>query len=626
LMQRAIAEDPSANARPLDLVKLDSLLRDVASAQDSFARDRARTSQSVTPPIPYDDLWREDVKAYNRLVNDGGRPLYSFDLIETIAKDRCAYHDMLEPYARPPRGHVISEVEDFEYYEVIPRQWDRWQKFRRWQRDNRGIDDSASFEQEAFRVNLEGLREEWEPTWTGTLEGKIAHEWAIFKEPYGVWEIQRRHRNWQRKHQREPNCEGFSDYEKALAARLVRHGFTQPFRLAEDSKQQDELTTWIEYLGFEYWWLDHYLASAERCAEKYRKACEEHTKSGLFTDDETPEYFRTDAGKYHFKAPLAKVREALVDAELKARALEEYFEKDPEGVNTSKEQRTEMVKEAEERVAAAREAADVVFQRYKRVCEFCRKTRYYDASKTILDCQKKLVKWVAEQVPVIEAEKKSSAALSETRLPIEEKGSVQDVCGVQPTPTTQKSDAKERSPQPSDDRIGTRDMRASRRQTRSSTDVAARDLDRQAIPGEHDMNPSQSAAQAPNPSTGAAADLEPGRGSTRKKRKATPEMDDSVQSSAKRRAPISPADGPQARAGKSRAANTRASRQQVRATANTSQVDDHEAQRTPDTDPVSQPLASDVPCQTTAIRGLRRSSRLAALAPKAEVPSRHNKS
>ncbi|KAG6017924.1 hypothetical protein E4U43_008314 [Claviceps pusilla] len=629
-MQHAIAEDPSVNACPLDLVKLDSLLRDVASAQDSFARDRARTSQSVTPPFIV-DMWREDTQAYDRLVNDGGRPMYSFDLIKTIAKDRSAYHDMLEPYARPPRGHIVSELDGFEQYQVLPRQLDRWRKFRRWQRDNRGIDDSAYFEQEVFKIFLEEGRPDWEPIWTGTPEEKIAHELESFKEPYGVWEVQQRHRNWQRKYQREPNCEGFSDYEKALAARLVRHGFTQPFRLAEDLKQQDKLTTWIEYLGFEYWWLDYYIASVERCAEKYRKACEEHTKSGLFTDDESVEYFRTDVGKYHFKAPLAKVSEVLMDAELKERALKEYFEKDPEGVKTSKEQRTEMVKEAEERVAAAREAADVVFQRYKQVCEFFRKTKYYGASKTILDCQKKLVKWVAEQVPVIEAEQKSAAALSGTRLPIEEKESVRDVCEVQPTPTTQKSDAKERSPQPSDDRIGTRDTRASRRQTRSSTDVAARDLDRQEVPGEHDMNPSQSAAQvqAQNPSTGAVADLETGRGSARKKRKATPEMDDdSVQSRPKRRAPNSPADRPQARASKPRAANTRASRQQVRATANTNQVDGHEAQRTHDTDPISQPLASDVPSRTTANAntGLRRSSRLAALAHKAEVPSRQNKS
>ncbi|KAF2176858.1 hypothetical protein K469DRAFT_698118 [Zopfia rhizophila CBS 207.26] len=47
--------------------------------------------------------------------------------------------------------------------------------------------------------------------------------------------------------------ERFPIYVEAVKKRLTKHGFTRIFQPEEDPGLQDKLTTWIEYLGYEYW-------------------------------------------------------------------------------------------------------------------------------------------------------------------------------------------------------------------------------------------------------------------------------------------------------------------------------------------------------------------------------------
>ena len=53
---------------------------------------------------------------------------------------------------------------------------------------------------------------------------------------------------------------------------LTEHGFTQSFQLDEDPERQDKLTTWIEYLDFEYWWYDKDMRFVKRHQPQYDEA------------------------------------------------------------------------------------------------------------------------------------------------------------------------------------------------------------------------------------------------------------------------------------------------------------------------------------------------------------------
>ncbi|KAF2191913.1 hypothetical protein K469DRAFT_735781 [Zopfia rhizophila CBS 207.26] len=73
------------------------------------------------------------------------------------------------------------------------------------------------------------------------------NDWKVFIDQLSRWEDFRRLQKFAR--------------GQTVKDRLTKHGFTRTFQLDEDPAQQDKLTTWIEYLGYEYWWYDQYALS-----------------------------------------------------------------------------------------------------------------------------------------------------------------------------------------------------------------------------------------------------------------------------------------------------------------------------------------------------------------------------
>lgn len=73
-----------------------------------------------------------------------------------------------------------------------------------------------------------------------------SNDWKVFGSQMGVW---RDFRRWQRRNREEGR---FQKYAKGVKQGLAEHEITQPFQLNEDPERQDKLTTWIEFLGYEY--------------------------------------------------------------------------------------------------------------------------------------------------------------------------------------------------------------------------------------------------------------------------------------------------------------------------------------------------------------------------------------
>jgi hypothetical protein len=49
------------------------------------------------------------------------------------------------------------------------------------------------------------------------------------------------------------NTESFTSYVRTMKKQLRSHGFTRPFHLLKGPREQDEWTTWDEYLNYIYW-------------------------------------------------------------------------------------------------------------------------------------------------------------------------------------------------------------------------------------------------------------------------------------------------------------------------------------------------------------------------------------
>lgn len=69
--------------------------------------------------------------------------------------------------------------------------------------------------------------------------------------------------------------------------------FDQPFRLEEDPKQQDQWTTYVEYLEFECWWLGKCAGSTERLIPQYDAAWEKLVQAEVVKPSETHEVLAT---------------------------------------------------------------------------------------------------------------------------------------------------------------------------------------------------------------------------------------------------------------------------------------------------------------------------------------------
>lgn len=371
------------------------------------------------------------MKAYNNLVNDGGRPLYTVDLLEPVSKNPDAYYEMLKPFWRQPRYGKCSELDHSNARSVFRRQWHRQQNFRKWQLDNRNIKD----EDDGFLAYVEEAKRDCQKV--GDLEGvaEIEADPTILKRPGEPWYYIQRHRDWQRRYQREPGCKDFSHYEDAVKKRLNRHGFTRVFQLQEDPKQQDELTTWIEYLGFEYWWLDRYTATFERLKPKHDEAWEVLTKSGTLLDDETPDFVRTDASGTRCQNDKDRTWETLQDAELEAKEVYRKTQIDSNRLSIPTQQRLQMLVTARKKLRAAREAYDLAKRRSGLIVDFVRGTFDYDNTREDVANQKRLLEWAVAETKAIETERKSAILDGSSR----QKRKISDaVCSALPDPKKRK--------------------------------------------------------------------------------------------------------------------------------------------------------------------------------------------
>ncbi len=157
--------------------------------------------------------------------------------------------------------------------------WRDFQRLQRYARGTRGRDywrsewedfcESRRLHDGEYRPIVDGyyidLEEEWEDYWH-----RLRKEFSA----RGIVYVHGQFREWREFVKREGRTieeQGFPEYFEALKERLTRHGFTRIFQLDEDLARQDRLTTWIEYLGYEYWFQDQYTIS-KRQQQRYDDA------------------------------------------------------------------------------------------------------------------------------------------------------------------------------------------------------------------------------------------------------------------------------------------------------------------------------------------------------------------
>ncbi|KAL8652033.1 MAG: hypothetical protein Q9210_002919 [Variospora velana] len=214
----------------------------------------SRRRSPTQSPDPEGNNRAYEAFCYDELVKAGGRPAWPIEVLLRTSRDE----DKLEPWLPVYKDW---KRRDDNLPPVFSTQRKDWLLFQhRWQWDNRG---KIACEED-FSAFLDSEKKE------------LLHKREV-KEVSDPWYEYDKRKRWEDlpRYFEASGSEGFKAYAQAVAKRLASHNFTQPFQLAEDPRQQDGWTTWVEYLNFGYWWQDRYTASLKASEPNHRKIWED---------------------------------------------------------------------------------------------------------------------------------------------------------------------------------------------------------------------------------------------------------------------------------------------------------------------------------------------------------------
>ncbi|KAL8296257.1 hypothetical protein RB600_001643 [Gaeumannomyces tritici] len=427
-LTRTLAQNPAAHSRPLDLDQLDARLREASSGGTNA---RSRSSRSPTPTGPEFEEWalqrsrENEAEAYDKLVKDGGRPLYPIDLLDDVSAsfprgpigaahyvpgNPDKYRELLRPwldnigegyYFRSWRGGGTSSEDPWE---VFQKQWERWVMFRRWQRDNRDLEDD---DDGGFPAYLEAQKRYLKRYYSERVAEKKLAELESDPSSYKKSrEGKQERRQWQRHYCRESGVTGpeFSDYVDAVKRRLARHGFTRPFELNQDPKQQGKLETWIEYLGFECWWLDLFTRAIERRQEHHDKEWQKLKDTGVLRPDETAEYIRTEECAMRRQSEKDRARAAVERSEKNAERIYAETQLHPHRLRIAEAERRRRLQQGTQDMLTARSRLERLKKRSDLIRGFKLSTDGLETAKRDAARHRILIQWILDQIPLIEAE------------------------------------------------------------------------------------------------------------------------------------------------------------------------------------------------------------------------------
>ncbi|TVY64159.1 hypothetical protein LSUE1_G008648 [Lachnellula suecica] len=288
----------------------------------------------------------EEIESYNALVNDNGRPSHPISLGYDVANNLEEYREILSFWntsSSDPYGWM-----------VFGPQLHKWKQFRESQR----------------RMRTDG------PLEVG----------SVFPA-------------------RPAKPGRFAAYCPGLHHRLARHGFERSVQLNEDPDRQDKLTTWIEYLDYEYVQYGKPANTIKRLQQQYDEAWKKLVDSEVLKPFETEESF-----DYFFWLQLKNEKTGTQKAVESAVAIVKAAEKvslKAQSAGLSGQGLSQM----EQKLSVARSklvAATTLLEQTSRRCDligdFMDQTKPYRIAKDDAAHQSILLRWILQQVPLIELE------------------------------------------------------------------------------------------------------------------------------------------------------------------------------------------------------------------------------
>ena len=168
------------------------------------------------------------------------------------------------------------------------------------------------------------------------------------------------------------------------------------------------MTTWIEYLGLEYWWLDRHQDSVNRLEPDYNERWQQMVVLKVLKPHETKDFIRTTPSSMERGREQDQAWTMKVAAEAEAKRLRLRKPADLERICVSEEEHLRVLQAAKAKAAVAHERYESTKRRVDIITSFIRATFDYEDAKRNAACHAALVQWVADQIPLVEAELRRS--------------------------------------------------------------------------------------------------------------------------------------------------------------------------------------------------------------------------
>ncbi|KAF2680632.1 hypothetical protein K458DRAFT_489826 [Lentithecium fluviatile CBS 122367] len=300
-------------SQSIDSQALLARLASIAGTKDSSSEPKhlrwpSETSETsggtLSPQLDEEIL--DQVACYEQLVEENGKPVCSVEVLRHIINEPAASHEPVLPW--------LSDRLDGDIRTVLSRQLARWWEFRKWQSDNRGTEDQG------FSDFLAAKRSRYEQAGVATMTE------SIFKET--VWRL------WHDKPQFRllSKSQDFNTYKETVKKRLAPHNFRQPLKLLKNSRNQNEWTTWLEYVAFEQWWQERLADATELEEQQYRQAWMKLLNEVRWFAESGSEFHGANSAAFSLSSHTLAERTAAAQADLAtARQTISDFIRDTEG-------------------------------------------------------------------------------------------------------------------------------------------------------------------------------------------------------------------------------------------------------------------------------------------------------
>lgn len=339
----------------IDLDQVTSRLLEIPFNRNASPRPRSPSdsrvnSVSIQPSIPCEVHERN---SYNGFVEDGDRLLYFIDLMNEMAQDPFSHWNMLRPWLNYRSDFESDPNKNLEWL-IFERQQHSWLNFRRWQAHNRRTGRSQYVE--------------------------LKYPWNSIDRAFNCFVIDFRRTT--------------SNYTKAMKKLLAEYDFIRSFQPHDDSTRQDKLTTWIEYLGFEY--AEHYRYNRllKKLQSEYDQTWRTLKNAKVLRPFETEAYVCNIKSTYHHQSEREK-------AEMKAKSAAAIFASCHQ---VSRAEHVTKKAEAQAKLNATETSLKMIKRRNDLVTEFCVAARNYLTTKNEAECQNMRTRWILKQISLIEAE------------------------------------------------------------------------------------------------------------------------------------------------------------------------------------------------------------------------------